>query len=112
MTRPKWFTLLKTAVCLFIAATLHGLSVQAVPRRVVVLRHAEKANSHALCEIGLKRSIALSQHYLGRKALNPSLLEGQVPAAIVAITLHTIETAAQTAFSWQLPIKTLSLIHI
>ena len=106
MTKPKWFTLLKTAVCLFIAATLHGLSVQAVPRRVVVLRHAEKANSHALCEIGLRRSIALSQHYLGRKALNPSLLEGQVPAAIVAITLHTIETAAQTAFSWQLPIKT------
>ena len=106
MTRPKWFTLLATAVCLLLAGTLQGLPVQAVPRRIIVLRHAEKANSHALCGIGLRRSIALSRHYLGRNALNQSLLAGQVPAAIVAITLHTIETAGQTAVSWQLPIKT------
>ena len=97
--------MLTTAFCLLIAGTLHGRSVQAVPRRIIVLRHAEKANSHALCGIGLRRSIALSRHYLGRNAINPSLLEAQVPAAIVAITLHTIETAGQTAVSWQLPIK-------
>ena len=97
--------MLTTAVCLFIVGTLDSRSVQAVPRRIIVLRHAEKANSHALCGIGLRRSIALSRHYLGRNAINPSLLEGQVPAAIVAITLHTIETAGQTAVSWQLPIK-------
>ncbi len=30
MTRPNWFTLLKTTVCLFIAGTLDGLHVQAV----------------------------------------------------------------------------------
>ena len=51
MTRPNWFTLLKTTVCLFIAGTLDGLHDQAVPRRVIVLRHAEKSNSHVLSGI-------------------------------------------------------------
>ena len=98
--------MLTASLCLLTAGTLHGLSVEAVPRRIILLRHAEKANSHALCKTGLRRSIALRHHYLGRNALNPSLLEGQVPEGIVAITLHTIETAGQTAFSWGLPIKT------
>ena len=94
------------AVCLFTAVSLHGASVRAVPRRIILLRHGEKANSHALCGIGLRRAMALRQHYLGQNATNQSLLEGQVPAAIFAITLHTLETAAQTAVSWMLPIKT------
>ena len=105
MKIPRRLTMLKASLCLLTAGTLHGLSVEAVPRRIILLRHAEKANSHALCKTGLRRSIALRHHYLGRNALNPSLLEGQVPGGIVAITLHTIETAGQTAVSWQLPIK-------
>ncbi len=106
MKIPRRLTMLKASLCLLTAGTLHGLSVEAVPRRIILLRHAEKANSHALCKTGLRRSIALRHHYLGRNALNPSLLEGQVPGGIVAITLHTIETAGQTAFSWGLPINT------
>lgn len=98
--------MLTTAVCLFTAVISHGPSGRAVPRRIILLRHGEKANSHALCGIGLRRAIALSQHYLGQNAKNQSLLEGHVPAAIFAITLHTLETAGQTAVSWKLPIKT------
>ena len=78
--------------------------VQAVPRRIILLRHAEKTNSYALCELGLRRSIALRDHYLGQNATNDSVLDGQTPAAILGITLHTLETATPTAASWNLPI--------
>ncbi len=104
--RPKWLGMLTAAACLCTGVILHGTSVRAVPRRIILLRHGEKANSHALCGIGLRRAVALSQYYLGQNAKNQSLLEGQVPAAIFAMTLHTLETAGHTAVSWRLPIKT------
>lgn len=104
--RPKWLGMLTAAAFLCTVIILHGPSVRAVPRRIILLRHGEKANSHALCGIGLRRAIALRQHYLGQNATDQSLLEGQAPAAIFAITLHTLETAGHTAVSWALPIKT------
>lgn len=78
---------------------------QAVPRRIILLRHGEKANAYALCSVGQQRAIALRDTYLGRSASNDSLLEGQTPAAFLAITLHTQETTAPSATSWGLPVR-------
>ena len=72
---------------------------QAVPRRIILLRHGEKANAYALCSVGQQRAIALRDTYLGRNASNDSLLERQSPAAFLAITLHTQETTAPSAAS-------------
>lgn len=77
----------------------------AVPSRIILLRHGEKANAEALCGLGQQRAIALRDTYLGRNASNASLLDRQPPAAFLAITLHTQETATPSASSWGLPIR-------
>ena len=83
---------------------------QAVPRRIILLRHGEKANAYALCSVGKQRAIALRDTYLGRNASNDSLLEGQTPAAFLAITLHTQETTAPSATSWGLPVHSYTVM--
>ena len=83
---------------------------QAVPRRIILLRHGEKANAYALCSVGQQRAIALRDTYLGRNASNDSLLEGQSPAAFLAITLHTQETTAPSATSWGLPVHSYAVV--
>ena len=45
---------------------------QAVPRRIILLRHGEKANAYALCSLGQQRAMALRDTYLGRNASMPS----------------------------------------
>ena len=45
-----------------------------MPRKVILLRHGEKANAYALCAIGQQRSLALRDTYLGRNATNSVLL--------------------------------------
>ena len=42
--------------------------VQAVPKRIILLRHGEKANAAELCSVGQERAIALRDTYLGRNA--------------------------------------------
>ncbi|MGA0215181.1 MAG: hypothetical protein ACO3I3_01190, partial [Vulcanococcus sp.] len=54
--------------------------VQAVPRRIILLRHGEKANDYALCSLGQERSLAIRDTYLGRGASDPSVFAGQPPA--------------------------------
>ena len=83
---------------------------QAVPRRIILLRHGEKANAYALCSVGQQRAIALRDTYLGRNTRNGSLLEGQTPAAFLAITLHTQETTAPSATSWGLPVHSYAVV--
>ena len=83
---------------------------QAVPRRIILLRHGEKANTYALCSVGQQRAIALRDTYLGRNASKDSLLEGQPPAAFLAITLHTQETVAPSATSWALPVHSYAVV--
>ena len=83
---------------------------QAVPRRIILLRHGEKANAYALCSVGQQRAMALRDTYLGRNASNGSLLEGQTPAAFLAITLHTQETTAPSATSWGLPVHSYAVV--
>jgi hypothetical protein len=76
----------------------------AQPAKIIILRHGEKKNAHELCDLGLRRAQALAGQFLGRNA-TPSLLPPEGPAAILAITLHTIETIAPTAQTWGLPVK-------
>lgn len=87
-------------------------SAHAVPRKVILLRHGEKANAYALCAIGQQRSLALRDTYLGRNATNSVLLGGQAPAAFLAITLHTLELAAPSAQSWGMPINTYAVVPL
>jgi hypothetical protein len=75
----------------------------ATPAQVIILRHGEKADGYKLCEIGQERAKALAAYYLGRGAKD-SLLGDAAPAAILAITLHSLELASPAATSWQQPI--------
>ena len=64
----------------------------AQPARIIVLRHAEKLNPSALCEMGAQRAQALAKQYLGRDAQPSLFAPSERPAAMLAITQHTIET--------------------
>ena len=70
------------------------------PAKIVILRHGEKRNGHELCTTGTLRAQALAAQFLGRNA-TPALLS-EPPAAILAITAHTIETATPAALTWGL----------
>jgi hypothetical protein len=76
----------------------------AQPQRIIILRHAEKANSYALCGLGERRAQALAKEYLGKGAANSLFGPGEAPAAILAITLHSLETVTPAAQSWALPV--------
>ena len=48
-----------------------------MPRRIILLRHGEKANAYALCSVGQQRAIALRDAYLGRNASNVPYSRGK-----------------------------------
>jgi hypothetical protein len=96
--------LIATAVGLALTATAN-----ATPSRIIILRHGEKADSWKLCSIGDQRAAALAKTYLGRGAAQSLFASGE-PAAIFAITLHTLELAAPAAASWPLPITLYSVV--
>ena len=85
-------------------------TVSAEPSRVIVLRHGEKTNSYALCEIGQDRSLALRAQFLGKGA-EQSIFD-QPPAAFFATTLHTLELVAPAADSWGLPVITYAVVPL
>ena len=58
----------------------------ATPKRLIILRHGEKAGSWRLCGVGQARADALAASYLGRNAANSLFAAGEEPAAILAIT--------------------------
>jgi hypothetical protein len=96
-----------------IAAILFALATSlasAAPARIIILRHGEKADSWKLCAIGEQRAAALAETYLGRTASQSLFRAGEPPAALVAITLHTLELAAPSALSWPLPIRLYSVV--
>ena len=78
-------------------------SAFAEPARIIILRHAEKLNKHELCEIGSRRAEALAGQFLGKGAAQSLFAAGEKPAAIFAVTIHTLETISPTAQSWELP---------
>lgn len=79
-------------------------AVLAMPARIIILRHGEKADKWKLCDIGRERADALAANYLGRKAANSLFASGEQPGAFLAITLHTLELAYPAAATWDQPI--------
>jgi hypothetical protein len=82
----------------------------AAPSRIIILRHGEKAGAWRLCGIGQARADALAAAYLGRNAANSLFAAGEEPAAILAITLHTLELAGPAAATWDLPVTMFSVL--
>lgn len=81
-----------------------------VPARIILLRHGEKKDGYALCNVGQQRSQALSANYLGRGAQQSLFTAGTEPAGFFAITLHTLELASPAAQSWNMPLITYSVV--
>jgi len=103
--RPGLAVVAASAVVSAVAADV----ASATPAQIVILRHGEKKNAWQLCGIGQQRAEALTGTYLGRGAAE-SLLPPEGPAAIFAITLHTLELAAPAAASWNLPIRLYAVV--
>ena len=90
---------------------LSGLGAAlATPARIIILRHGEKATAYKLCDVGRERAEALATTYLGRGAAKSLFPSGEAPAAILAITLHTLELASPSAASWGAPLTLYSLL--
>ncbi len=92
-----------------VAAASIGLSVSvptvAAPAKIIVLRHGEKHNSWELCATGQARAAALVKTYLGKGAAESLFAAGEAPAAIFAITPHTLELIAPSAATWSMPVS-------
>jgi len=74
------------------------------PARIIILRHAEKQDHSSLCPMGVQRAQALAKQYLGRNAQPSLFAQDEQPAAMLAMTPHTIETITPTAQSWRLAV--------
>jgi len=81
------------------------------PKKIIILRHGEKADAYALCSTGQRRSIALAEQYLGKNPSN-ALFQDDTIDAFFAVTLHTIELAAPSAQSWGLPVRAYTAVPI
>ena len=80
------------------------------PSEIIILRHAEKLDQMKLCPIGRERAQALAHQYLGRGANQSLFSPGVRPAAVIAITLHSLELATPVANTWKLPVTTYSVL--
>jgi len=96
---------MKLIKILLTAASISYLPLAlATPSQIILLRHGEKENAYALCEVGQERSLALKEQFLGKGATQ-SLFPNNPPDAFLATTLHTLELIAPTANSWAMPIQ-------
>src|ERR1700734_3396288 len=84
-------------------AALAATPAEARPSRVIILRHAEKLNAYALCDLGRERAEALGKQFLGQGATQSLFAHGERPAAFMAVPLHPLETISPAAPSWGLP---------
>ena len=99
-----------------LSAALLSLAVapaaEAVPKRIIILRHGEKQDAYKLCTVGQQRSLALQTKYLGKGAADSLFPNGTGPDGIFAITLHTLELASPMAQSWGLPLQLYSVVPL
>jgi len=82
------------------------------PSTIVLLRHGEKKNAYELTPTGRLRTEGLVHQWLGRGAA-PSLFDRlglAAPVAFLTTTLHTIELAAPSAYSWGLPLTSYTAV--
>jgi hypothetical protein len=87
-----------------VASLLLPVFAYAQPAQVIIARHAEKADNYILCDLGTERAQALAAQYLGRGARESVFGAGGEPAAMMAMTVHTIETITPAAQSWNMPV--------
>jgi broad specificity phosphatase PhoE len=86
-----------------LGVALAATEALAAPRRVILLRHGEKADSYALTPTGQERAKALAAQFLGHDAVSSLFAHGERPAAFLSMTLHTIELIAPASTSWGMP---------
>ncbi|WP_018387371.1 hypothetical protein [Ancylobacter sp. FA202] len=84
-----------------VLAVLGTSLAQAAPHRIVIVRHGEKHTALTLCSRGKERAQALAAQYLSPTS-PMSLIRNDPPAAILAMTLHTVETARPIARAWNM----------
>lgn len=89
---------------MFSVSLVAALPAAAVPARVILLRHGEKGGPLQLCSVGQERGRALVDYYLGKNAKKSLLKPGEVPTAILGLSLHTLETIYHVADSWEQPV--------
>jgi hypothetical protein len=73
------------------------------PRRVILLRHGEKADSYKLTPTGRLRGEALGAQFLGRGATPSLFARGEHPVAFFSMTMHTMELIAPATSTWNMP---------
>jgi hypothetical protein len=93
-----------------LAALAAAPVAEAQPSRVIILRHAEKLNAYALCDLGRERADALAKQFLGQGAAQSLFAPGERPAAFMAVTLHPLETITPAAQTWGLPVVDYSVV--
>ncbi len=94
----------------FAAAVFAAPTAWAEPARIIIMRHAEKLNPYALCDLGTLRAEALKSQFLGRGATQSLFAAGEKPDAFLAITFHPIETITPAARSWGLPVTAYAVL--
>jgi broad specificity phosphatase PhoE len=105
MSAAVWFSSLAG-----LAALAAAPIAKAEPSRLIILRHAEKLNAFALCDLGRERADALAKQFLGQGATQPLFAPGERPAVFMAVTLHTLETITPAAQTWGLPVIDYSVV--
>jgi hypothetical protein len=95
---------------ILVATFVLPVAAYAEPARIIIARHAEKENKYALCDIGTERAKALAAQYLGRGATASLFPPGRQPDAMLAMTLHTIDTITPAAQSWNIPVIAYAVI--
>jgi len=99
LRQRRFGALLISPVLLLITSLCCG-PLQAVPRRLIILRHGEKANAYALCTRGQQRTREAAAQVLS----NPTWAGGTV---VMAWEHRTI---APSARSWSLPVVMFSQV--
>lgn len=102
----------RTCLCAMAASCALALPALALPKTVIILRHGEKASVTTLCRIGIDRSLALAAQYLGQGARDSLFASGERPAAFVAISLDTVQTASPAAATWEMPLTVFSAVPL
>jgi hypothetical protein len=98
-------------LCVFgLTILLPPAAAWAEPARIIVMRHAEKLNPYALCDLGMQRAQALKSQFIGQGATQTLFASGAKPDAFLAITLHPIETITPAAQSWKLPVVAYTVV--
>lgn len=104
---PKILSLVSVAA---LATLGFAAAAEAQPARIVLMRHAEKLNGYALCDLGRQRADALAKQFLGKGAAQSIFAAGEKPDAFLAVTLHPLETVTPAAQTWGLPVIDYSVV--